>query len=35
MVRGKFSLVKLQVANKAKIGDRSTTNSVVIGVKNL
>ena len=32
MVRGKFSLAKLQVAKKAKIGDRSTTDSVVIGV---
>ena len=35
MVRGKFSLGKLQVAKEAKISNRSTTNSVGIRVKNL
>ena len=39
MVRGKFSIAKLQVANYGgkdiHTGDRSTTDSVGIGVKNL
>ena len=33
MVRGNFSLVKLQVAKEAKVSERSTTNSVVVGIK--
>ena len=35
MVRGNFSLAKLQMAKEAKVSDKSTTNSVVVGIKNL